>query len=114
MRINFGLYNHFRWLQIFIPNKTIFSKHFFTRSIPKLIGSFEINDVKQYLLIFMFLAGLLNATAYKTELIFTVVGNDKLFWFLTLSYDRFWVDSVDWLNKDLNRCCSIACNYMHG
>ena len=63
----------------FIPNKTTFTKYSFTR-ISKLPRSFEIHWVRQYLVNFTGLAGILNATVYKTEPNFT------LFWHFVLIF----------------------------
>ena len=42
----------------FIPNKTTFTKYHLTQWISKLVGSFEIHWVRQYLVNFMGLAGI--------------------------------------------------------
>ena len=41
-------------------------------------GSFEIHWVRQYLVDFIGLAGIVNATVYKTEPIITGLGHGKL------------------------------------
>ena len=69
----------------FIPNKTTFTKYCFTQWISKLPRSFEIHCVRQYLVNFMGLAGMVNVTVYKTEPIFKGLGHGKLSLFLTLS-----------------------------
>ena len=46
--------------------------------------SFKIYQLRQYLVNFMGLAGVVHATVYKTEQIFTGLGHGKLFYFLTL------------------------------
>ena len=68
----------------FIHNKTTFTKYCLTLWISKLPGSIEIHGVRQYQVDFMALAGIVNATVYKTEPIFTGLGHGKLSWFLTL------------------------------
>ena len=60
-----------------IPNETTFVKYCLSQWISKLSGSFEIHWVKQYLVNFTGLVGLLNATVYKTEPIFTGLGHGK-------------------------------------
>ena len=62
----------------FIPNKTTFNKYCLTQWISKLLGSFEILWVRQYLVNFMGLAGIVYTTVYKTEPIFTGLGHGKL------------------------------------
>ena len=68
----------------FIPNKTTLTKCCLTQLISKLIGSFEIHWVKQYMIKFKGLADISNPTVYKTEQFSTGLGHDKLFSFLTL------------------------------
>ena len=72
----------------FIPNKTLlnvyFTKYCLTQRISKLPRSFEIHWVRQYLVNCLGLMGIVNATVYKTELIFTGLGLGKLSYFLTL------------------------------
>ena len=50
----------------FIPNKTTFPKYSLTYWISKLPRSFEIHWVRQYLLNFKGLAGIVNEIVYKT------------------------------------------------
>ena len=50
----------------FIPNKTIFIKYCLTQWISKFPGSFEIHWVRQYLVNFMGLVGIVNTIVYKT------------------------------------------------
>ena len=59
----------------FIRNKTTYC---LAQWISKLPGSFEIHWVRQYLVNFMGLEGIVNATVYKTGLIFTGLGHGKL------------------------------------
>ena len=47
------------------PNKTIFTKYWLTLWIPKLNRSFEILWIRQYLLNFMGLEGIVNVNVYK-------------------------------------------------
>ena len=68
----------------FTQNKTTFTEYFLTQWISKLPGSFEIHWVKQYLVNFMALVDIVNATVYKTESIFTGLGHGKLSQFITL------------------------------
>ena len=78
------------------------------------IGSFEIHWVKQYLVSFTGLADIINATVYKTELIFTGLWYGKWSWFLTLPWvysmvyilrsitapdSTFWILVVFWTNN---------------
>ena len=70
VQVTFTLYDHFKYLQIFIHNETTFTKW-----ISKLPGSFEIHRVRQYLVNFMDLTGMTNANVYKTEPIFTGLGH---------------------------------------
>ena len=63
----------------FITNRTAFTKYYLTKWISKLCGSFEIHWVRQYLINFTGLAGIVNTTVYKTEPIFTGIGHGKLF-----------------------------------
>ena len=58
----------------FIPNKSTFTKYCLTQWIPKLIGSFEIRPVRQYLVDFMGVLGIVNPNVCKTEPIFTGLG----------------------------------------
>ena len=51
----------------FIPNKATFIDYCLTQWISELPGSFEIHWVRQYLVNFMGLAGIVNAIVYKTE-----------------------------------------------
>ena len=67
-----------------IPNKTTFIKHCLTPWISKLR---EIYWVRQYLVNFTGLPGIVNVTVYKTEPIFTGLGHGKLSWFWTLISD---------------------------
>ena len=71
VQVTFDLYSHFRCLQVrsFIPNKITFTKYCLTQWISKLPGSFEIKAVLGKH--FAGLAGIVNATVYKTEPIFT-------------------------------------------
>ena len=62
----------------FIQNKTTFTKFCLTQWISKLPGSFVIHWVRQYLVNFMGLAGIANATVYKTEPIFSGLGYGEL------------------------------------
>ena len=59
----------------FILNKKTFTKYCLTQCISKLPGSFEIHWVSQYLVNFMDIAGIVNATIYKTEPSFTDLGH---------------------------------------
>ena len=70
----------------FIPYKTTFTKYCLTQWISKLLGSFEIHWIRQYLGNFMSLAGNVNTTVYKTKPIFTGLGHGKLSWFITWQY----------------------------
>ena len=51
----------------FIPNKTTFTKYCLTHWISKLPRSFEIHRIRQYLVNFTGLVGIVNTTIYKTE-----------------------------------------------
>ena len=54
----------------FIRHKSTVTKYCLTQWISKLPGSFEIHWVRQYLVNYTGLAGIVNATVYKTEPIF--------------------------------------------
>ena len=60
----------------FIQNKTTFTKYCVTQLISKL--PFEIHWVRQYLVNFTGLAGIINTIVYKTEPIFTGHGHGNL------------------------------------
>ena len=64
-----------------VPNETRFSMYFYVllSGISKLPGSFEISLVKQYLVHFLSLAGIVNVNVYKTETIFTGLEHGELF-----------------------------------
>ena len=61
----------------FIPIKTTFAKYCLSKCILKLPGCFEIHWVRQYLVNFTGLAGIVSATIYKTRPFFTGVGHSK-------------------------------------
>ena len=61
-----------------IWNKTTFTKHCLTQWISKLLRSFEIHRVRLYLVNFTSVAGMVNATVYKTETIFTGLRHGTL------------------------------------
>ena len=61
-----------------MPNKNYINLYYITLWISKLPGSFQIHRVRQYLGNFMGLAGIVNATVYKTEPIMTGLGHGKL------------------------------------
>ena len=72
-----------------------------TRWISKLLWSFEIHRVGQYLANFTGLSGKENATIYKTGPIFTVLGYDKLSLVFTLHVsecirDIYWPTLMPW------------------
>ena len=50
-----------------IPNKTTFTKHCLTQWISKLLRSFKIHWVRQWLVNFCGLVGIVNATVYNTK-----------------------------------------------
>ena len=62
----------------FNSNKTIFTKDCFTHWILKLSGSFEIHWVRQDLVYITGPLGIVNATVYKTEPIFTDLGSQHI------------------------------------
>ena len=64
--------------RFFIPNKTTFTKCCLTQWIWKL-PSFEVHQLWQCLANFTGLAGIVNATVYKIEPIFTGLRDGKLF-----------------------------------
>ena len=67
------------WLiQVFMWNKTMFTKYCLTQWLSKLPGSFENHWLRQYLVNLMGLVGMVNATVYETEPIMTVLGHGKL------------------------------------
>ena len=68
----------------FVPNKPTFTKYCLTQWISKVPGSYEIHWVRQYLVNFTGLVGIVNTTVYKTKPIFIGLGHGKLFWFVTL------------------------------
>ena len=61
-----------------IPNKTTFVEYCLTQCISKLLGSFEIHWVRQHLVKFMGLAGMVNAIVYKIDPFFTGLGHGEL------------------------------------
>ena len=61
----------------FIENKTTFTKSCLTQWISKLPRSIEIHWVKQFLVNFVGLAGIVNATLYKAEPIFAGLRHGK-------------------------------------
>ena len=65
-----------------------------TQWISKLHRSFEIHWVRQYLVNFMGLAGIVNATVYKTEPIFTGLRHGKLSQFSPLQCGTFIKHSI--------------------
>ena len=67
-----------------IRNITTFTKYCLTQWISKFPRSFEIQWVRQYLVNFTGLVGIVNVTVYKTGPIFTGLGHGKLSWLLTL------------------------------
>ena len=77
IKVIFELYSHFR---SFIPNKTMF----ITYCLSGLPGSFKIHWVRQLLVHFMVVVGIVNATVYRTEPIFMDLGHSKMSQFLTL------------------------------
>ena len=62
----------------FKPNKTTFTKYCLAQWVPKLPRSVEIRWVRQYMVNFTGLAGIVNTTVYKTKPIFTGLGHSKL------------------------------------
>ena len=62
----------------FITNNSIFIEYCLTQWISKLPGSFEIHWVKQYLVNFMGLSGMINAIVCKTMPIFIGFRHGKL------------------------------------
>ena len=62
----------------FIPNEIIFAKYCFTQWFSKLHGSFEIHWVRQYLVNFMSLAGIVRITVYKTKPILSALGHGNV------------------------------------
>ena len=62
----------------FIPNKSTVTKYYLIQWISKLLGSFQIHRVRQFILNFTGLAGIVNATVYKTMAISTGLGHGKL------------------------------------
>ena len=63
----------------FIPNETTLTTCCLAQWISKLPMSFEIHWLRQYLVNFTDLAGMINATVYKTKPIFIGLGHCKLF-----------------------------------
>ena len=60
---------HFSFSEVyrsFIPNKTTFTMYCLTHQISKLPRSFEIHWVRQYLINFIGLGGLVTAAVYRT------------------------------------------------
>ena len=70
----------------FIPNRNTSIWYCFTQWITKLPGSFEIHWVRQYLVNFLGLAGMINLNVYKAGPMFMGLGHSKLSWFLTLHH----------------------------
>ena len=58
--------------------KNAFIEYCLTQWISKLPVSFEIHGVRQYLLSFTGLAGIVNASVYKTKTIFTGLRHGEL------------------------------------
>ena len=87
IQVTFELDGHFRCLHVLCSNKTTFTNYCLTQWIPKLPGSFEIYWVRQYLVNITVPVGILNATVYKTEPIFTGLRPDKLSKLLTLHHN---------------------------
>ena len=52
--------------RFFIPNKATFTKYCLIQRISKLRGSFEIQGVRQYLVNYMVLVGIVNVTVNKS------------------------------------------------
>ena len=71
----------------FIPNKTAFTKYCLTQWVSKPLGSFEIHLVRQYIVNSTDLAGIVDATVYKTAPIFTSLVHGKLSYILTMLLD---------------------------
>ena len=61
-----------------IQNKTTFTKYCLTQWISKLPRSFEIHQVRQYLVNITGMAGIANTTVDRSEPIFTGLGLGKL------------------------------------
>ena len=80
IQVIFELHDHFRYLESFVPNKTAFNKYCLTQGISKLPRSFEIHWIRQYMYLVNFtgLAGIVRATVYNTEPIFTGLRYGKL------------------------------------
>ena len=74
----------------FIANKTTFTKYCLIQWISKLLGSFEIHGVRQYLANFMGLAGIVNTTVYKAAPILTGLRHGKLSWSLAMDSKGFY------------------------
>ena len=72
------LYGHFQMFVGPLLKKSTFTKYCLTQWISKLLGSFEIHWVRQYMVNFMGLAGIVYPTVYKTKPIFTGFGHCKL------------------------------------
>ena len=68
VQVTFELHGHFRCLlDLFIQNKTTFTKYCLTQWISNLPRSFETHWVRKYHVNFMGLTGIINATVYKTN-----------------------------------------------
>ena len=63
--VTFELYDNLRCFHVLYPKKATFSKYCLTQWISKLQGSFEIHWVRQYLVNFTSLVGMINATVNK-------------------------------------------------
>ena len=74
MQLTFELYSISEIYRSFIWNKTTFTKYCLTQWISKFTKRFEIYWVRQYLVTFMCVAGIINATVYKSEPFFTGSG----------------------------------------
>ena len=69
---------------------TTFTKYWLTQWISKLPGCFEIYVVRQYLVNFTGLVGLLNATVYKAEPIFTCLWAWQIVLILNTAMTHIW------------------------
>ena len=65
-------------LLVLCSKQKVFMKYCLTQWISKLPGSFETHGVRQDLVNFMGVVGIVNATVYKKEPIFTDLGHGRL------------------------------------
>ena len=85
LHMTFELCGYFRCLQA-LCSKLNYIYYILSYSVDfKLTGSFEIHWVRQCLVNFTGVVGIVNTIVYKTETILIGLGHGQLSWFLTLN-----------------------------